>query len=205
MTVSAVSLDIWWEPRIVLTMQNVRRRKIVLNTVSHRPLRIAGTVQDSIVDGPGIRYVIFTQGCPHHCPGCHNPQTHDFTGGREADTEEILTQIFQNPILSGVTFSGGEPFAQAEALLPIAEALKARKKHLMIYTGYLLEELQKMDAPGVQRLLELADILVDGPFLLAKRNLTLKYRGSENQRVIDMAKTRQTGEIVLYRSEYDDL
>lgn len=177
----------------------------MLNTASHKPLRIAGTVQDSIVDGPGIRYVIFTQGCPHGCPGCHNPQTHDFAGGREADTQEILSQIFGNPILSGVTFSGGEPFAQADALVPLAEAIKARGKHLMIYTGYLLEELLRMDAPGVQRLLELADVLVDGPFLLEQRNLTLSYRGSDNQRVIDLAKTRETGEIVLYRSEYEDL
>lgn len=169
------------------------------------PLRIAGTVQDSIVDGPGIRYVIFTQGCPHHCPGCHNPQTHDFNGGKDADTEEILSQIFGNPLASGVTFSGGEPFAQADALVSIAEAVKSRGKNLMIYTGYLLEELQKMEQPGVKRLLELSDILVDGPFILQERDLTLQYRGSSNQRVIDMEKTRRTGTIVLYRSEYDDL
>lgn len=170
-----------------------------------KPLRIAGTVQDSIVDGPGIRYVIFTQGCPHHCPGCHNPQTHDFSGGRIADTEELLSQIFGNPLISGVTFSGGEPFAQADALVPIAEAVKARGKNLMIYTGYLLEELWRMEQPGVKRLLELSDILVDGPFILAERDLTLQYRGSGNQRVIDMTKTRRTGKLVLYRSEYEEI
>lgn len=177
----------------------------MLNTQCHKPLRIAGTVKDSIVDGPGLRYVIFTQGCPHHCPGCHNPQTHDFSGGQDADVEKILNEIFNNPILSGVTFSGGEPFCQADGLVPIAEAIKEKGKHLMVYTGYLLENLQKMENPGVQRLLELADIIVDGPFVLAERNLTLSFRGSENQRVIDMAKTRKTGEIVLYRSEYEDL
>ena len=177
----------------------------MLNTACHKPLRIAGTVQDSIVDGPGIRYVIFTQGCPHHCPGCHNPQTHDFGGGTDADADLILHQIFHNPLISGVTFSGGEPFAQAEALVPIAEAVKARQMHLMIYTGYLLEDLQKSERSGVQRLLELSDILVDGPFVLAKRNLTLSYRGSENQRVIDLLQTREKGEVVLYRSEYEDL
>ena len=84
----------------------------MLNTACHKTLRIAGTVNDSIVDGPGIRYVIFTQGCPHHCPGCHNPQTHDFAGGEDADVEKILAEIFENPILSGVTFSGGEPFVR---------------------------------------------------------------------------------------------
>lgn len=177
----------------------------MLSTACHKPLRIAGTVRDSIVDGPGIRYVIFTQGCPHHCEGCHNPQTHDFNGGEVADTEAILEEIFANRLVSGVTFSGGEPFCQAEALVSIAEVLKARGKHLMIYTGYLLEELQKMPDSGVQRLLELADILVDGRFVLAQRNLTLPYRGSENQRVIDMVKTRAAGEVVLYQSEYDML
>ena len=177
----------------------------MLNTAYDQKLRIAGTVNDSIVDGPGIRYTIFTQGCPHHCPGCHNPQTHDFAGGQDADVEKILEEIFNNPILSGVTFSGGEPFCQAEALVPIAEAIKEKGKHLMIYTGYLLEHLQKMESVGVQRLLELADVIVDGPFILAEKNLTLSYRGSENQRVIDMVKTRKSGEVVLYRSEYEDL
>lgn len=177
----------------------------MLSTVCPKELRIAGTVRDSIVDGPGIRYVIFTQGCPHHCEGCHNPQTHDFNAGETADVEAILEEIFANRLVGGVTFSGGEPFCQAEALVPLAEVLKARGKHLMIYTGYLLEELQKMPDAGVQRLLELADILVDGRFVLAQRNLTLPYRGSENQRVIDMVKTRATGEVVLYQSEYDML
>lgn len=175
------------------------------NTACPEPLRIAGIQQDSIVDGPGIRYVIFTQGCPHHCPGCHNPQTHDPEGGREADVQEILAQIAGNPLASGVTFSGGEPFLQAEALVPVAEEVKKLGKHLMIYTGYLYGQLAASDEPGVRRLLELADILVDGPFVLEERDLTLTYRGSSNQRVIDLVKTRESGEIVLYRSEYDDL
>lgn len=175
------------------------------NTVCHKPLRIAGIQQDSIVDGPGIRYVIFTQGCPHRCPGCHNPRTHDPEGGREADMDGILEQIRGNPLLGGVTFSGGEPFMQAEALVPVAEAVKAMGKHLMIYTGYLYEELRKMEQPGVQKLLELADVLVDGPFVLAMRDLTLVYRGSANQRVIDLVKTREQKNVVLYRSEYEEL
>lgn len=177
----------------------------MLNTACHKTLRIAGTVNDSIVDGPGIRYVIFTQGCPHHCEGCHNPQTHDFSGGKDADIDKIVNDILENPILSGVTFSGGEPFCQADALVPIAEAIKENGKHLMIYTGYLLEHLQQMQDKAVKRLLELADVIVDGPFVLAEKNLTLSFRGSENQRVIDMAKTRRAGKIVLYKSDYDDL
>ena len=119
--------------------------------------------------------------------------------------DEILTQIGQNPLLGGVTFSGGEPFAQAEALVPVAEAVKALGKHLMIYTGYLYETLQKMEQPGVQRLLMLTDLLVDGPFLLAERDLTLAYRGSANQRVIDLEKTRRRGEVTLYQSDYETL
>lgn len=177
----------------------------MLNTQCLKTLRIAGTVKDSIVDGPGLRYVIFTQGCPHGCPGCHNPETHDFHGGKEANINEILDEIFGNPILSGVTFSGGEPFCQPEGLLSIAEKIKEKNIHLMIFTGYLLEQLQKMESAAVKRLLELADVIVDGPFVLEQRNLTLSYRGSENQRVIDMVKTRQSGAIVLYRSEYEDL
>lgn len=176
-----------------------------MSNTHYRPLRIAGTVQDSIVDGPGIRYVIFTQGCPHHCPGCHNQETHEMSGGKEADTEGILQQVRENPLLSGVTFSGGEPFVQAEALLQIAKAVKAMGKHLMIYTGYLYEDLLQMDRPGVQELLLEADILVDGPFVLEKRDLTLQYCGSSNQRVIDLIKTREKGEVVLYRSVYEDL
>lgn len=177
----------------------------MLNTLCPRTIRIAGIQRDSIVDGPGIRYVIFTQGCPHRCEGCHNPETHDFAGGEEKEIQWIIDQISEQKLLSGVTFSGGEPMCRAEELLPIAEAVKERGKHLMIYTGYLYEELQKRPEPEVQRLLELADILVDGPFVLAERNLTLPYRGSENQRVIDLAKTRTKGEIVLYQSEYDIL
>ena len=177
-------------------MQRERRSGIVLNTAFPKELRIAGTIQDSIVDGPGIRYVIFTQGCPHHCPGCHNPQTHDFAGGHIADVEQILESIRQNPLLSGVTFSGGEPFCQAEALVPVAEAVKAMHKHLMIYTGYLYEQLLKMEEPGVQRLLKLADVLVDGPFVQELRDEDLFFRGSSNQRIINVQKSLKEGRVI---------
>ena len=100
-----------------------------------KTLRIAGTIGESIVDGPGFRYVIFTQGCPHHCPGCHNPETHDFAGGTEIDSDVLVQDILKNPLLSGVTFSGGEPFCQAEGLCAVADGLGG-KKPLMAYTGY---------------------------------------------------------------------
>lgn len=173
-------------------------------------LQISGIVSDSIVDGPGIRYVIFVQGCPHHCPGCHNPDTHPFEGGETADTERILEEIRSNPLLSGITFSGGEPFCQPEALSALGKRIRGLGKtmhkslNLMVYSGYTYEQLLELGEkrPAVGELLELADILVDGPYREAERNLSLLYRGSENQRVIDLKKTREHGTVVLYQDDY---
>lgn len=155
-------------------------------------LRIAGTVGESIVDGPGIRYVIFTQGCPHHCPGCHNPETHDFEGGQAVETGTLLADIRKNPLVSGVTFSGGEPFAQAGALLPLAQALRADGKHLMAYTGYTFEELLQ-GGEEVRALLAQLDLLVDGRFVLAQKSLELRFRGSANQRILDVQRSLAEG------------
>ena len=151
-------------------------------------LRIAGTIPESITDGPGFRYVIFTQGCPHHCPGCHNPQTHPFEGGEVADVEKILAEIAEDPLLAGVTLSGGEPFCQAAALLPIARAVKAMGKTVMAYSGWTYTQLHNLAEKdeAVGELLALCDILVDGPFIEAERDLTLLYRGSRNQRVLEL-------------------
>ncbi len=160
-------------------------------------LRIAGTVTDSVVDGDGYRYTIFTQGCPHHCPGCQNPATWDPAGGKEIDAMQLLPEIQQNPLLSGVTFSGGEPFAQPAPLAELAREIHARQLTVWCYTGYTLEALWDMHDPDVDALLAETDVLVDGPFLLAERDLTLRFRGSRNQRVIDLARTRETGEICL--------
>ena len=159
-------------------------------------IKIAGVVDDSVVDGEGYRFTIFTQGCPHHCEGCHNPQTHDFTSGKPADTEELLTRILDNPLLSGVTFSGGEPFCQPEPLVELAEKLHDHGLDIWAYTGYTLEELSHMDNPAIAELLQNIDVLVDGKFDLEQRDLTLAFRGSRNQRVIDMEKTREAGCIV---------
>ena len=151
-------------------------------------LRISGVEPESIVDGPGFRYVIFTQGCPHGCPGCHNPQTHDFAGGRLADIPAMLEEIAGDPLLQGVTFSGGEPFCQPEPLCGIARAVKAMGKDVVAYSGYTLEQLLEMGKrdPAVKELLGLCDVLIDGPYIEAQRDLTLRYRGSANQRVIDL-------------------
>ena len=160
-------------------------------------LRIAGAVNDSIVDGPGFRYVIFTQGCPHGCPGCHNPQTHDFQGGAEVDEELLWQEIAGNPLLSGVTLSGGEPFCQSRALLPLVRRCREKGLHIMAYSGYTLEELLALPDPAVGELLKLCDVLVDGRFVLAQRDLTLRFRGSRNQRILDVPASLRTGAAVV--------
>lgn len=163
-------------------------------------IRIAGTVNDSIVDGPGYRYTVFTQGCPHHCPGCHNPESHDFAGGRVVDTEVILKQVRENPILDGVTLSGGEPFCQPEACLELARAAHALHLNVWCYTGYMYEMLLKEADPARLALLSEVDVLVDGPFILAQKSLELKFCGSRNQRLIDLKKTREMGVVTLWQA-----
>lgn len=151
-------------------------------------LRLSGIEPESIVDGPGIRYVVFVQGCPHHCKGCHNPQTHDFKGGYMESQEKLLEEIKENPLVSGVTFSGGEPFCQAEALAQLGKKVKAMGKHLIVYSGYTLEQLLEKgkSEKGVMDLLRTADVLVDGPFIEELKDLNLRFRGSSNQRYIEL-------------------
>ncbi len=163
--------------------------------------RIYGTAEDSIVDGPGIRNVVFVQGCPHHCAGCHNPESHDFDGGREADTEEIIAAMKRNPLLDGLTLSGGEPMCSARACTELALAAKAAGLNVWCYTGYTWERLQEEANPDRMALLEAVDVLVDGPFVLAERSLELNFCGSRNQRLIDVPKTRVAGEIVLWQAK----
>lgn len=152
-------------------------------------LKIAGIVDDSIVDGEGVRLTVFTQGCPHHCHGCHNPQTWSLDGGHEVDTEEIVQKLKENPLLSGITFSGGEPFLQPAPLAEIARAAHKLGLDVWSYTGFTLEELEKRT--DVQQLLNEVDVLVDGPYVEALRDLTLRFRGSSNQRIIDLKELRR--------------
>lgn len=161
-------------------------------------VRISGIIDESIVDGYGIRFVIFMQGCPHHCPECHNPQTHDFDGGKTVDINDLFSQIIENPLLKGVTFSGGEPFCQSQPLAKLAERLhRETKLDITVYTGYTLEQLQAMSDSSVAHLLEETDILIDGLFIAEQKDLTLTFRGSRNQRIIDMNKTRTAGVTTL--------
>jgi anaerobic ribonucleoside-triphosphate reductase activating protein len=162
-------------------------------------VRIAGIIDESIVDGPGIRMVIFAQGCPHRCKGCHNPETHDFEGGYLMSLEDIAQLPSKNPLLDGVTFSGGEPFSQAKAFSMLGKRFKDLGLDIMTYTGYtyefLLEESNETNA--WKQLLDVTDILVDGKFEIEKKNLLLPFRGSENQRIIDLNETRRQNKIVI--------
>ncbi len=162
-------------------------------------IRIAGIIKESIVDGPGIRMVVFAQGCKHKCPGCHNPETHSFDGGTLVTVGSILAQAKRNPLLDGITFSGGEPFEQAGAFAVLAQEAKKLNLDIMTYTGYTYEYLLKnpLRHRGWDALLDETDILVDGRYESDKRNLLLKFRGSENQRMIDVKRTKAENRIVL--------
>ena len=148
-------------------------------------LDLSGIVTDSIVDGPGIRTAVFSQGCPHHCEGCHNPETWEFGIGTPMDEETVLEIVKSNPLCRGVTFSGGEPFAQAEGFAKLARLLKQAGYEVASYTGYTFEQLLR-GTPAQKELLRSIDILIDGPFLLKERSLELNFRGSRNQRILDV-------------------
>jgi anaerobic ribonucleoside-triphosphate reductase activating protein len=155
-------------------------------------IRIAGTAKNSIVDGPGIRYTIFAQGCSRNCEDCHNPHTHDFSGGIVADTAEIASEIKKDPLLSGVTFSGGEPFEQIEAFYSLACLLG--DMNIICYTGFDFEELYKN--PQARKLLERIDILIDGHFNKTQKSLELRFKGSKNQRILNSKESVKAGEAV---------
>ena len=158
-------------------------------------LDLSGIVTDSIVDGPGIRTAIFSQGCPHHCQGCHNPETWEFGVGTPMDEETVLQIVLSNPLCRGVTFSGGEPFAQAEGFAKLAKLLKQHGYEVASYSGYTFEQLLR-GTPEQKELLESIDILIDGPFLLAEKSLEIAFRGSRNQRILDVPKSLLSGKAI---------
>ncbi len=151
-------------------------------------LRVNAIEQESIVDGPGIRMTVFVQGCPHNCPGCHNPQTHDFHRGHEVTVSSIFNQYAENPLLRGITFSGGEPMCQAQSLAELGKMIKKAGGTVITYTGFLYEDLLKMteENPGIKDLLSVTDWLIDGPYVEELRSMELDYRGSSNQRIIKL-------------------
>jgi len=151
-------------------------------------LRLAGIIRESIVDGPGVRYVVFVQGCPHRCPGCHNPGAHDPSGGYGMSADELSADFAvsaaSNPLLSGVTISGGEPFARAGALKSFTDVVRDSKMNLWIYTGYSVGEIITRADPDEIALLNSADAVVDGRFEIALRTLETPFVGSANQRIV---------------------
>lgn len=202
---------------------------------SSNKVRLFGAVPDSIVDGPGLRYTIFVQGCSHGCPGCHNPESQPSEGGTLTTTAAVLADIRANGLVHDVTFSGGEPFEQACACAALARQLKAEGYGIWTYTGYLYEDLLRyaedagqpgskdascsnaegdaqaaelsiaqgsapLDAWGVRELLECTDVLVDGPFVKERKSLGLKWRGSSNQRLIDVPASRAAGHAILWQA-----
>ena len=150
-------------------------------------LRLFGTVQDTIVDGPGLRYAVFVQGCTHGCPGCHNPESQPAEGGTVKPVADVLQDIRTNPLIHDVTLTGGEPFQQAAACAELAQQLKAEGYGIWTYTGYRFEDLMTRKDPGV-----------DGPFVETLKSLDLEWRGSSNQRLIDIPKTLAQGAVVLW-------
>lgn len=160
-------------------------------------VKLAADIQsDSIVDGEGLRAVIWFQGCPHGCPGCQNPETHDIKQGIEVDIEEIFEKIDNLKFQKGITLSGGDPFMQSEAAKKIADYARNKGYNIWCYTGYTYENIIKN--PKLKSLLESVDVLIDGPFLLEEKSLNCRFRGSKNQRIIAVKKSLEEERVVDY-------
>lgn len=158
-------------------------------------IRIAGIVNDSIVDGPGIRLTVFFQGCVHQCLNCHNPETHDLNGGYLIDINEIIEKVKNNPLLDGITLSGGDPLLQVDGVIELSKRCKELGLNVVCYTGFTFEELKKFK--DFDRIVQDIDYLIDGKYVDSLRDLSLKYRGSSNQRIIDIKKSLSSGQIIL--------
>ena len=162
-------------------------------------MRLAGIVSESIVDGPGLRFTVFAQGCNMKCEGCHNPHTWDYTKGEYWKTKDVISRMLSNPLIDGLTLTGGEPFDQPVDCLELAEAAYGAGLNIWIYTGYLFEDLFEPDSMSPRwQLLSFADVIVDGPFIKEKQSCDLRWRGSTNQRVIDVQKSINASKTVLY-------
>lgn len=148
--------------------------------------RCAGIVQNSTVDGLGLRQAIFFQGCGHHCKGCHNKHTWSFSGGYDEDTDNVIKAYKEDDLLTGVTITGGDPFYQLEAATDIAKRVKDLGGNVWCYTGFVYEDLISLDFPDIKTFLCLVDVLVDGPFILEERDPLLLWKGSRNQRIIKL-------------------
>lgn len=172
-------------------------------------IRLAADLQtDSIVDGPGLRAVLWTQGCSHNCKGCQNPQTWDFNGGALVPIDMVKEAIDELEYQDGITFSGGDPMFQVEACNIIADYAISKGLNIWVYTGFTYEEILELSKKKkvYKEFLSKIDVLVDGRFVLKERDLSLLFRGSRNQRLIDMKNTLKEGSIVLFNEdEYNEI
>lgn len=150
-------------------------------------MRVLSVLEESVVDGPGVRTVIFTAGCPHRCLGCHNPESWNPRGGSDISVEELLGRV-EMSAWEGVTISGGEPFLQPSELSAVVRGCKALGKNVWIYTGYTIEALQQLENEDIDIVLDYADVLVDGRFEQPLMDRSLRFRGSSNQRIIFLNK-----------------
>ena len=163
-----------------------------------KSIRLSGIAYESLVNGPGMRRVFFAQGCRHNCKGCFNSDTHDFNGGEDRNMDELIESVLDNPILRGVTFSGGDPWEQADKFAYMAKRFKENKLSVWSYTGYTFEYIlkHKDERNGWNELLNNIDVLVDGRFEEDKMVEGLKFRGSSNQRIIDIKETLKQGNVI---------
>ena len=168
-----------------------------MSNISTLKLRVNDFISDSIVDGFGLRFVVFTQGCNLICPGCHNPSTHDLDKVHLISLEEIRKKWRKNPLLHGITISGGEPFLQPKPVLELIKMAHEDGLNVNIYSGNTYESLKHKNCPYTDQILKEADILIDGPFIMQLKNLNLLWRGSSNQRVIDLKQTNLHQELVI--------
>ena len=168
-----------------------------------KKIRLSGIAYESLVNGPGMRRVFFSQGCKHNCKGCFNPDTHDFLGGEEMDMDELIKDVLDNPMIKGVTFSGGDPFERAEEFAYMASKFKEHDLNIWSFTGYTYEYIMNNldNRIGWRELLNSLDVLVDGRFEESKMEDELKFRGSSNQRLIDIPKSIAENRIVLWNEE----
>ena len=166
----------------------------------NKTVRLAGIAYESLVNGPGMRRVFFAQGCKHKCEGCFNPETHSFDDGEIMDMDKLIKDVLDNPMLKGVTFSGGDPIEQAHSFAYMAKAFKNSNLNIWCYTGYTFEELleaMKVDT-SLRDFLNNIDVLVDGKFEEDKKDLNLKFRGSSNQRIIDVPKSLKVHKVIPF-------
>lgn len=163
-------------------------------------IRLSGIAYESLVNGPGMRRVFFAQGCKHNCKGCFNPDTHDFSGGEEKDMDELIEDVLENPFIKGITFSGGDPFEQADKFAYMAKKFKEYGLNIWSYTGYTYEYILKNKDyhKGWNELIKYIDVLVDGKFEEEKKEDGLKFRGSSNQRIIDVQKSLKENKVIFY-------